>query len=104
MKPKSLFLYTSRRFNFPNQIRVSRGGFCIRRKNRQRNNDRHFSSSAAACCTRATSGVVTCISLFCAAGYHSSRTGNGVPRRKPHSDGTDADGGHPREGFRIQSV
>ncbi|KAG6797932.1 diacylglycerol O-acyltransferase 1 isoform X1 [Apis mellifera caucasica] len=37
-------------------------------------------------------------------GYHSSWARNGVPHRKPHRDGTDADGGHPREGFRIQSV
>jgi len=36
------------------------------------------------------------------AGYHSSWHGNGVPRHKPRCDGTDADGGHPREGFRIQ--
>jgi len=46
--------------------------------------------------------VVTCISLFFVAGYHSSWHGNGVPRHKPRCDGTDADGGHPREGFRIQ--
>ena len=47
---------------------------------------------------------VTCTSLFCAVGYHSSRARNGVPRRKPHRDGASADGGHPREGFRIQLV
>ncbi|KAF7383280.1 hypothetical protein HZH68_015129 [Vespula germanica] len=35
-------------------------------------------------------------------GYHISWPRNGVPHRKPHRDGTDADGGHPREGFRIQ--
>ncbi|KAL2749399.1 diacylglycerol O-acyltransferase 1 isoform X1, partial [Vespula maculifrons] len=34
--------------------------------------------------------------------YHISWPRNGVPHRKPHRDGTDADGGHPREGFRIQ--
>ncbi|KAI4484998.1 hypothetical protein M0802_012876 [Mischocyttarus mexicanus] len=36
--------------------------------------------------------------------YHSSWTRNGVPRRKPHSDDTHANGGHPREGFWIQLV
>jgi len=43
-----------------------------------------------------------CNSLCSVAGYHSSWHGNGVPCHKPRCDGTDADGGHPREGFRIQ--
>ena len=61
--------------------------------------------SLVSCATRSLQPTsVTCTSLFCAAGYHSSWARNGVPHRKPHRDGTDADGGHPREGFRIQSV
>ena len=36
------------------------------------------------------------------AGYYRAWSGNGVPRRKSYCDGTDANGSHSRQRFRVQ--